>query len=718
MKTRPRLQLLLVCLLLALVSQQLFSFMARLVDEAHYASERVEVTNKLGRFRLTLEQRLNATFYVTQGIEILISTLNLEGKPLLSQQKKIAAWAEEATIALPYIKNVAVTEGYVIRFTYPAENSALIGYDYRKLPDQWPAVERAVKSKLPVVAGPLALIQGGTGILSRIPLYTHDKDHKKQQFLGIISLLVDDQALLKSSGLDQAEAVLNIAIRGKDGLGEAGDVFYGDSELFSKDNISQRVSFLGGDWILAAEPKSGWSYASPYSKQLKVLGYFISLLIAVLLYFALRANQLRLQDAENFSKKLEQRVAERTEQLMLAKNEAVHANQAKSEFLAVITHELRTPLNSILGLSQLIETMKLDKLQRNYIAKVISSANLLLSLINNILSYTKVESGNIALEQQAFAISDIMQKLHDVFDVSASNKGLQFEVNIDTDVPTFIECDKGKLLQVLTNLCGNAIKFTEQGQVSIQVSQVPSKPGEQGYLRFVVSDTGIGIAAQHQQLIFEPFKQIDSTVARQYQGTGLGLSICQRFVELMAGSITVTSELGKGSQFIVEIPVHEVANASQPKTAPAQNLRATIDAYQPLLQGMVVILAEDNRVNQTFAVALLNKVGVTAKVAEDGLEVLALLEQTPVHGILMDLQMPKMDGLTASKKIREDKRFQGLPIIAMTANAMPEDEQQVKAAGMDGFVAKPINFEHLLSVLAQHLQADKQYPKKMAQAGR
>ncbi|WP_019531685.1 ATP-binding protein [Dasania marina] len=717
MKQLSRLQLLLICLLLAVASQQLFSFMVRLIDEAHYSRQRMDVVNQLGRFRLDLEQRLNSTFYITQGIEILISTLIVEGTSLLSQQDKIEAWAREATTRLPYINNVAVSEAYIIRFTYPMEgNSAALGHNYRDIPTQWPTVQRAVQSRMPVVAGPLQLIQGGTGIICRIPLFSHAQGKNHGQFVGIVSMVVDYQALLQSAGLAEAEKTLSIAMRGKDGLGASGDIFYGEDDLFAVANISQKVSFLGGEWLLAAKPKTGWSHESPYSIRLSILGYLVSLLIAVLCYFAVRGMQLRIGAAEYFSKALELRVAERTQQLSIAKTEAEKANEAKSDFLAVMTHELRTPLNSILGLAQLTEAMELGDLQRSYIAKVVSSANLLLSLINNILSYTKVESGNAGLEPQAFVVADILQKLNDVFEIQATEKALLFSVEVASDVPSFVECDKGKLLQVLTNLCGNAMKFTERGAVSLSVRRIASddEGDDNCWLRFVVSDSGVGISEQDQQIIFKPFRQIDSSVARQYQGSGLGLSICQRFVQLMNGRIGVTSQLQQGSQFYFEIPVRPLANRpAESDLSSAQRLQKAVAASQPLLQGMTVILAEDNRFNQTLAVALLNKVGVTVKVAENGLQVLSLLEQIPVHGILMDIQMPKMDGLATTEQLRADRRFYDLPIIAMTANAMQEDKQKVLAAGMNDFVAKPINFEHLYRVLISCLQHEKLYPEQV-----
>ncbi|WP_339672703.1 ATP-binding protein [Dasania marina] len=716
MKQLSRLQLLLICLLLAVASQQLFSFMVRLIDEAHYSRQRMDVANQLGRFRLDLEQRLNSTFYITQGIEILISTLIVEGTSLLSQQDKIEAWAREATTRLPYINNVAVSEAYIIRFTYPMEgNSAALGHNYRDIPTQWPTVQRAVQSRMPVVAGPLQLLQGGTGIICRIPLFSHAQGKNHGQFVGIVSMVIDYQALLQSAGLVEAEKTLSIAMRGKDGLGASGDIFHGENALFAAVNISQSVNFLGGEWLLAAKPKAGWSHESPYSMSLSILGYLVSLLIAVLCYLAVRGMQLRIEAAEHFSKDLELRVAERTQQLSIAKTEAEKANEAKSDFLAVMTHELRTPLNSILGLAQLTEAMELGDLQRSYIAKVVSSANLLLSLINNILSYTKVESGNVGLELQAFVVADIMQKLNDVFEIQATEKALLFSVEVASDVPSFIECDKGKLLQVLTNLCGNAMKFTEQGAVSLSISRIASddEGDDNCWLRFVVSDSGVGVSEQDQKIIFKPFRQIDSSVARQYQGSGLGLSICQRFVQLMNGRIGVTSQLQQGSQFYFEIPVRPLASRpAESDLSSAQRLQKAVAASQPLLQGMTVILAEDNRFNQTLAVALLNKVGVTVKVAENGLQVLSLLEQIPVHGILMDIQMPKMDGLATTEQLRADMRFYDLPIIAMTANAMQEDKQKVLAAGMNDFVAKPINFEHLYRVLISCLQYEKLYPEQ------
>jgi CheY-like chemotaxis protein/nitrogen-specific signal transduction histidine kinase len=421
--------------------------------------------------------------------------------------------------------------------------------------------------------------------------------------------------------------------------------------------------------------------------------------------------QLRTKAIRNFVQALEQRVDERTHELSLAKDEAESANKAKSDFLAVMTHELRTPLNTILGLTKLVETMELGQVQREYVGKVLTSGNLLLGLINNILSYSKMESGEDTAKPEAFFLLDILKKLSDVFESPAHEKGIGFKLELATDLPAAVECDKGKLLQILTNLCGNAIKFTQQGEVKLSVVRVDSNNGDVCRLRFVVIDTGIGIDATEQQGVFKPFSQIDSSVARQYQGTGLGLNICQSFVEMMGGKIGVDSQLGTGSQFWLEVPLRELEpSLIKQKPTAAKAIQEAVAKSKPLLNGLTVILAEDNSFNQTLAIALLSKVGVEVKLAENGLNVISLLEQGAVHGVLMDVQMPRLDGLATTKKLRADSRFAQLPIIAMTANAMDEDKEQVIAAGMNDFVAKPIDFEHLYQVLINNLARDKSYP--------
>ncbi len=273
-----RLRLILVCLLVAVCGQLLFSFLVRTIDEAHYARQRLEVINRLGELRLKLEQRLNTAFYVSRGLEMLITGLTADGSQLGDHWGEIRQWSRQAAVDLPYVSSIGLSDGYVIRFAYPREaNKAVLGVDYRELDEQWPAIRRAVQTREPVVAGPLELIQGGTGIICRIPLFTDRLQQEGGRFVGIVSMVLDYDQLMKLTGLTALRDELAIAIRGLDGRGVDGEVFLGNTALFEGDSVRQRVEFLGGNWVIVAKPPSGWSYESPYSRGLNALGLLVSL---------------------------------------------------------------------------------------------------------------------------------------------------------------------------------------------------------------------------------------------------------------------------------------------------------------------------------------------------------------------------------------------------------------------------------------------------------
>lgn len=691
--TRLHCRLFLFCVLIGVLSQLLYSFMIKLIDDAHYARERLEVANELGIIRLKLEQQLNSTFYVSRGLEMLLIGLTADGSAMEDHWDEITRWSAEASADISYLVNIGISDKYIIRFSYPkARNEKTIGIDYRTLTSQWPAVERAIRQRVPVVAGPLKLLQGGTGLLCRIPLYSERLTGGGDDFLGIVSMVIDYNALLEGTGINAARASLNLAIRGRDGMGKDGDIFLGSEDAFVNDGVVQTIEFLGGEWIIAAKPLRGWSHESPYSQRLRLLGYVLCVVGVIIVYLAVLGVMQRRRATHQFTRELEARVEERTQQLSMAKEEAERANRSKSEFLAVVTHELRTPLNSIIGLTDLILGMELGKKQRELLGKVAISAGLLLELINNILSFSKMEAGKEELNNAAFSLPDVLNKVANMFEVAAANKSLSFITRISEGTPALLMGDEAKISQVLVNLCGNALKFTRSGSVTVAVSTVSSDSDKHTVrLRFAVVDTGIGIDREGQRLLFQPFSQVDSSLTRQYQGTGLGLSICRNFIELMHGEIGVTSEVGKGSCFWFELPLQTVESLPDSKLAGNDvPLEEMIARASERLQGTHLILAEDNEFNQILAISLLEKVGVVVQLASNGQEVLDLLQQGEHHGVLMDVQMPRMDGVTATRHIRADVRYAGIPIIALTANAMEEDRQQVIASGMNSFIAKPI----------------------------
>lgn len=678
-------QIRIYCLVVGIISFFIVSVCGQLLNRNTVNEEKMRAAFTAETTVNRIKSQLNRYLDVSEFFQ------NIIGSGHQMDSKEFQALSQMISDDSQIIKVIEQAPDGVVKDIYPLKgNEAAFGIDMLNNPARKHEANLAMKSGQYTIAGPYELNQGGLGSLLFEPIYITDKSGEKS-FWGFSILVLDWNRFLEELELDKlTDASYCYQMWKKDGNSGKKTIIAQGGDAIHKGAVQISCKVPNDTWYFEIIPHTGW-----VTVKQQALVFLVAVSIAVL---ATAICYLMLHR--------KQREKLYTEEIRKSAEKARKANEAKTRFLFNMSHDIRTPMNAIVGFSGLLEkSIHDEKKSLDYIKKIRVSSDILLTIINQVLEMARIESGKITLSSESVNIREMVDAMNTVFESSLTKKSLEYQCSLNV-VHDQILCDKTKMEEIILNVVSNSIKYTNpHGKITVSIDELDSEDEKNADYKVVVEDNGIGMSQDYLPHIFEEFSREHTSTETRVAGTGLGLPIVKSLVDRMGGTIEVESEEGKGTRFIMKFSF-PVSLENQVREKEKQNIPDITEK----LEGKRILLAEDNELNAEIAETVLEETGIKVKHVEDGIQCIEELKKMPekyYDVILMDVQMPNMDGYTATEKIRhlDDSRAE-IPIIAMTANAYDEDRRKAQEAGMDGFLAKPLDVDEMMRLLAQIIKTE------------
>ena len=678
-------QIRIYCLVVGIISFFIVSVCGQLLNRNTVNEEKMRAAFTAETTVNRIKSQLNRYLDVSEFFQ------NIIGSGHQMDSKEFQALSQMISDDSQIIKVIEQAPDGVVKDIYPLKgNEAAFGIDMLNNPARKHEANLAMKSGQYTIAGPYELNQGGLGSLLFEPIYITDKSGEKS-FWGFSILVLDWNRFLEELELDKlTDASYCYQMWKKDGNSGKKTIIAQGGDAIHKGAVQISCKVPNDTWYFEIIPHTGW-----VTVKQQALVFLVAVSIAVL---ATAICYLMLHR--------KQREKLYTEEIRKSAEKARKANEAKTRFLFNMSHDIRTPMNAIVGFSGLLEkSLHDEKKSLCYIKKIRVSSDILLTIINQVLEMARIESGKITLNPESVNIREMVEAMNTVFESSLTKKSLEYQCSLNV-VHDQILCDKTKMEEIILNVVSNSIKYTNpHGKITVSIDELDSEDEKNADYKVVVEDNGIGMSQDYLPHIFEEFSREHTSTETRVAGTGLGLPIVKSLVDRMGGTIEVESEEGKGTRFIMKFSF-PVSLENQVREKEKQNIPDITEK----LEGKRILLAEDNELNAEIAETVLEETGIKVKHVEDGIQCIEELKKMPekyYDVILMDVQMPNMDGYTATQRIRDldDSRAE-IPIIAMTANAYDEDRRKAQEAGMDGFLAKPLDVDEMMRLLAQIIKTE------------